>query len=258
MTLPEELLQPIDEDRPSGVYLRHDPAYDEIKEARREDDVQISGVWRHEAKAANPSRVISLTTSLLKHRSKDLQIAAWLTEALLRKDGFAGLAAGLRLLHELLERFWDTLYPEIDDDGDCGLRIAPFEWIAHYLDDLVRTSPLDQAGHGWYQYMRSRGVMPEDQVQSQQDRRKREAQIKEGALPLETVDRSIYETPRQFYVALVHDLDECLDRLRALNEICDARFGFDESPSFQKLNHALTEVRHVAARLLANKTAIAD
>src|SRR5437762_3518221 len=114
MTLPEELLQPIDQDRPSGVYLRYDPVYDEIREARREDDVQARGVWGRELKAANPSRVISLSTSLLKHRTKDLQVAVWLTEALLRRDGFAGLAAGLQLLHELLDRFWDTLYPEID------------------------------------------------------------------------------------------------------------------------------------------------
>jgi len=34
----DEFLQPVSEASPSGVDLRYDPVYDNIKEARRQDD----------------------------------------------------------------------------------------------------------------------------------------------------------------------------------------------------------------------------
>ena len=48
---------------------------------------------------------------------KDLEIAAWLTEALLRDGGLAGLAAGVGLMAGLVEAFWDELYPLPDEEG---------------------------------------------------------------------------------------------------------------------------------------------
>lgn len=57
--------------------------------------------------------------------TKDLQVAAWLTEAWLRSDGFAGLAAGFTLLAGLVERYWDQgLHPQEDEDG-VETRVAP-------------------------------------------------------------------------------------------------------------------------------------
>src|SRR5205085_2500515 len=61
---------------------------------------------------------------LIKH-SKDLQVAAWLTEAWLRIDGLAGLAAGCALLAGLVDTYWDAgLYPAEDEDG-VEARLAP-------------------------------------------------------------------------------------------------------------------------------------
>ena len=63
-------------------------------------------------------------TTLLAE-TKDLQVAAWLTEAWLRSDGFPGVAAGFELLAGLVERFWDDgLHPQEDEDG-IETRIAP-------------------------------------------------------------------------------------------------------------------------------------
>jgi hypothetical protein len=42
--------------------------------------------------------VRELATEALTVRSKDLEVAAWLTEALLRDAGLSGLTAGFRLL----------------------------------------------------------------------------------------------------------------------------------------------------------------
>ncbi len=63
-------------------------------------------------------------TALLAE-TKDLQVAAWLTEAWLRSDGFPGVAAGFDLLAGLVERFWDDgLHPQEDEDG-IETRVAP-------------------------------------------------------------------------------------------------------------------------------------
>src|SRR6185437_8113962 len=60
----------------------------------------------------------------IAEHSKDLEIAAWLTEALLRIDGLAGFTAGVRLMHGLIEGFWDDLFPLPDDDG-IATRLSP-------------------------------------------------------------------------------------------------------------------------------------
>jgi hypothetical protein len=88
MPIGAELLNPIPGPDPVGANLRYDPAYDKIKEARREDDTSApQGEWAHELKKADWPLVIKLCTDLLSNKTKDLQLAAWLTEALVRREG---------------------------------------------------------------------------------------------------------------------------------------------------------------------------
>jgi type VI secretion system protein ImpA len=247
--LVDELLQPIEGPNPSGQDLRYDPVYDAIKEARREDDDLNQGAWQTERKVADLPKIISLSTDALKKRTKDLQIAAWLTDALLRKEGFPGLAMGLKVCHGLLDKFWDTLYPPIEED-DLELRAAP---LTIKLDVSVRLSPLNREGHGWLLYTESRKVGYEDQAKDPNQKKAREAAInKENKLPPEAFDKSFNETPKIFYLTLEKSLDECLSSLKALDAFCDEKFG-DSGPSFGKLRTALEEVRHVAHALLEKK-----
>jgi type VI secretion system protein ImpA len=247
--LVDELLQPIEGDNPSGQDLRYDPVYDAIREARREDDDLNQGAWQTERKVADLPKTISLSTGALKKRTKDLQIAAWLTDALLRKEGFSGLAMGLKLCHGLLDKFWDTLYPPIEED-DLDLRAAP---LAIKLDIPVRQSPLNREGHNWFLYTESRKVGYEDQAKDANQKKARDLAItKEKKLAPEIFDKSFRETPKVFYVGLEKSLDECIVSLKVLTTFCDEKFG-DSSPSFGKLSTALTEVRHVAHTLLDKK-----
>src|ERR1700733_8745824 len=102
MPLRDDLLNPIPGDNPSGENLRYAPVYDKIKEARREDDDAPQGEWQRERKTADPKQVIKLAGDALATKSKDLQLAAWLTEAALRMDGFSGLLAGITLIEGLI------------------------------------------------------------------------------------------------------------------------------------------------------------
>src|SRR5881296_2630003 len=94
----DNLLDPISDEQPAGVDLRWSPEWDRIREARRSDDGLDSGKWaKREQKSADWRLARELAASLLRDRSKDLQLALWLTEANLHLDGFAGLRDGLRI-----------------------------------------------------------------------------------------------------------------------------------------------------------------
>ena len=108
MPLREDILAPIAGENPSGIDLRYDTKlliYDKIREARRKDDDLAQGDWQSERKTANYPLVIKLAQDTLATVSKDLQLAAWLTEALLVTEHYGGLCQGITLCHGLLTAF---------------------------------------------------------------------------------------------------------------------------------------------------------
>ena len=94
------------------------------------------GDWERPLKKADWNKVVSIAMEALSNRTKDLQVTAWLTEALIHIEGWVGLQQGLRATHGLINTFWDTLHPALDD-GDPERRIAPLAWIATRLDDAI-------------------------------------------------------------------------------------------------------------------------
>ena len=140
MPVGDELLLPIPGDNPSGVNLYSTPLFEEVREARRQDDAGPQGLWEHEIKLADYDAVLRLTSDALATKTKDLFLASWLAEALLNKHGFAGLNDGLNLMRGLIEQFWDTLYPELED-GDAEFRASPLDWFGNYLEPSKGSSP---------------------------------------------------------------------------------------------------------------------
>ena len=61
--------------------------------------------------------VKELSIACLREEAKDFQIAAWLTEALVRLHGLPGLAAGADLMAGLLDRYWHDGFPAEDRDA---------------------------------------------------------------------------------------------------------------------------------------------
>src|SRR5215469_10699260 len=160
MPLREDLLTPIPGDNPSGPDIRYDskvPIYDQVKEARRHDDDLAQGDWQRERKVADYAKVIRLTQDALATKTKDLQLAAWLVDALLHTQGFSGLSGGLTLCHDLVRDFWDTINPPLED-GDEEPRMAHLDWIGSSLEISLKSLPLTREGHSWFKYKESRLV----------------------------------------------------------------------------------------------------
>ena len=254
MPLREDILAPIPGDNPSGIDLRYDNkllVHDKIKEARRQDDDLAQGDWQSERKTANFPFVVKLAQETLATVSKDLQVAAWLTEALLQTERFGGLRQGIGLCHNLMTTFWDTVYPVIED-GDRELRARPLSWVGSMLDFPLRSAPIVNAGYSWFVYKDSRTVGYEDQVKTDKDRKARSVMIENGKLDPEVFDKAFNETPKTFYLQAEKDLDGCLEALAALDTYCDEVFE-DDAPAFGKLKTGLTEVRHTIHLLLEKK-----
>ena len=140
---------------PCGPNLEHDLAFFELEEAARGKLEQRVGDAVKPAEDPNWPKVAELAQALLL-RTKDLRVAVHLTRALSRTEGVPGLAAGLGLIHGLLERYWDRLYPllEADNSDDPTERLnalAPLADPETLIKDVRAISLINSREHGQLQ-----------------------------------------------------------------------------------------------------------
>ena len=252
MPLRDDLLNPIAGDNPAGADLRYDPIYDKIKEARREDDDAPQGEWQHPRKLADWPLVIKLAGEALATRTKDLQLAVWLGEAMLRREGFGSFRATLDVTRGLIDRFWDHVYPVVED-GDVEMRAAPLEWLGLRLEVPVKSVPLNRAGHSYFQYAEARSIGTEQDADADAAKRvRREEAIAARKPTIEEFDKAFAETPKVWVKQLASDVDASLASLQLLDDLSREKFG-DAAPSFLKLRDVLQEEQRVVGQLLAKK-----
>src|SRR4051794_30024353 len=111
----DRLLAPVPGNNPAGRNLREDFSpeniYRRIKDARGQaralERQLLMGNEDADGKRPDWTPVLGLGPDAIAEHAKDLEVVAWLTEALVRERGFAGLREGLRLARELVERYWD-------------------------------------------------------------------------------------------------------------------------------------------------------
>ncbi|HEY1986672.1 MAG TPA: type VI secretion system protein TssA [Terracidiphilus sp.] len=255
MPLREDILVPIAGENPAGVDLRYDTKlliFDKIKESRRQDDNLAQGDWQSERKTANFPLVVKLAQDTLATVSKDLQLAAYLTEALLQTERFSGLRQGLDITYRLLTEFWDSVYP-LPEEDDRELRARPLSWIGSQLDFPLRSAPVVSAGgYSLISYKDSRVVGYEDQVKNDKDRKARNALIDSGKVAPEVFDKAFADTPKVFYLNAEKELDGCLEIVAKIDAYCDEKLE-DDAPALGKLKTALTDVRQLVHQLLQKK-----
>ena len=249
--LRDDLLNPIPGDNPSGASLRYERVYDQIKEARTEGEESVLGSLAAPKRADLPL-VIKLAGESLATKSKDLQLAAWLAEALIKKEGIGAVQPCLRLFQDLQEQFWDTLYPEIDE-GDAGMRAVPLEWAANRIADILRQAPITRDGLSYYQYRESRAVGYEADAEDNYAKAEaRKLAIQDGKVTGEDFDKSFESTPKSLYVQMDASFHAAMETLEALQLYCEEKYG-DDGPGFGKLHSALEEVGQVVGSLLREK-----
>lgn len=231
----QPFFSPISSVAPSGVDMVFSHEFDQIREARREDDPTLEqGAWVTEIKLADWPQVLSLTQKILLEQSKDLRVAGWWCEANTRINGLDGLAQGLQLTAGLCSRYWDSLHPE-PDGGDMEERIGSLEWLISNAVQWLRTIPVAQSREGSLSLL---------------DLEMLHAAAGEGStqsLTQAEVDTIRRNTPIEFYSKLVQSLSVCWIGVESLKEVVDAKLGV-EGPAFSALLEQLERLEHTAQR----------
>jgi type VI secretion system protein ImpA len=251
MPLRDDLLAPIPGPNPSGVNLRYDAITDAIKEGRREEVDAPQGEWKTAIKAADYAQVVKLAGEALAKRSKDLQIAVWLVDAHVRRESFSALGSGFDLLRNLLDGFWDTLYPEIED-GDLEVRAAPLDWLGSKLESPLVLLPITANGLSWADYKSSRAIGYAQDATTDEKKRLRQQAINDHKPTAEDFDEAVVATSRAFYENLQASVTQALESLKALADFCDEKFG-EFAPSFVKTRTTLEGIAQRVRLFLAKK-----
>jgi type VI secretion system protein ImpA len=247
------LLAPIPGDDPAGESLLYSDVYDKVQQARRTEKSQVEG----EGKPADYRAVLRLASDALASRSKDLQIAVWLADALARTHGLAGVRDGLRVLRGLHEAFWEHLHPAIED-GDLSGRANRLAWLneaGEGRDSLATavalvpiTDPRTGIAYGWLQWKDSRDVDNLARLSAEKHQRA----VAEGRMTGEQFDQVLLAGSRAFYETLFADLSGAIEECTKLEAVVAEKYG-REAPSLLGVRTALEEVAHVVERTLLEK-----
>lgn len=241
------LLAALPGDDPVGRSLRYEPAYAQIRDARLEEDQNLPmGEWTRPLKRADWRAMEALCIDVLSKTSKDIQVAAWLTEAWIRLHGLAGLVAGTRLLEGLCRAFWENVHPRIED-GDAEVRTAPFFWandtFAHTLFLHVPLMPRADVSppylslHDW-----QRAVTAEYAAGASRD-----SKAQGAASRKEMLQEALQHIP--VLVAIDNCAMQAIDAWNTLTHLLDAQLG-EQSPSLSKVSDNLKNIRLAVRSLL--------
>ncbi len=252
------LLTPIPGENPSGEYMRYAGVYDELSEARRADDNLNQGAWQGEVKVADFRKVIETAIPVLETQTKDLQLAAWLCEALVSQHGFAGLRDGLKLASGMLLKFWPTLYPE-RDEGDEEGRANALAWIDREAGLLIKNAPITADGWGLAGYEDSKKFKIPENIENLSS----DEQVKISALR-EQAERENRATETQWNVAVAKTsrafceevevaISECLAEYDKLNRAIEESFDRNQAPALPEIKRSLSEIKTQADKLLEQK-----
>ena len=152
-TLPidlDSLLAPLETgEQGAGIDLRSDfsPAsiYQRLRDARssaRSDERARDAAGDTDSSTVEGWReILDLGQAAFAAQSKDFEVAAWLTEALVRLYGLAGLTAGAGLVTGLCDQYWDAGFPQPDEEGLEG-RASPIGGLSGSSADGTIMQPL--------------------------------------------------------------------------------------------------------------------
>ena len=228
----DALLAPLADAAPCGDDLEYDPAFLALEEAARGKPEQQFGDTV--IAALEPDwRAMNEQSIALLARTRDLRVAVQLLRAATRLDGCSGFASGIALLHGLLERHWEHVYPQLDaaDDNDPTMRLnalAPLTDAGSVLADLRAAA----VGNG-----RDGADRAPARARARQGRARRAASRCRAPT---AVAQALGKRRGRVAPALLDELLQAHQVVRASRRCCTARVGAAEAPDLRALR-ALTQ-----------------
>lgn len=268
----DRLSQPISEDSPQGSDPRRDRSagslYSTIKDARNsaraaeraslfDDDARsnLMAQWRP---------ILQQAPKLLETQAKDLEISCWYLEALVRDAGFGGLRDGFALIDALVEKYWDGLYPEPDEEDGLETRVAPLTGLngdggEGTLLAPLRNLPITAPGTGSgnfdeYTFWQYQQAVETDKLPDPSAREERANRL---GFTLAAIRQAVQASPDAFYLELFADLEAILATYKRLHERLRQHCGADAPPS-SAISSLLEEIQRGLRFLTKDKLAQAQ
>lgn len=263
----EQLLLPISDEVPAGTDPRADTTSSSLYYRTKDARNAARSAERASVEIGSPPPeewdvVLETSVEILANHAKDLEVASWLVEALVRRQGFSGLRDGLQVLTGIAENFWEACFPELDEDGVEG-KLTSVSGLSGSgavgtLIQPVRLTPLthgSMAAYSLWSYEQA------TELEKISDAARKAARISAGAVTMEQFAQSVAETPATEFATTVKLVDGCLAALAKMSAAFDAVAGVD-SPPISALRELLEEinsaVRHFAADKLASVAYVAS
>ncbi|MBK1718451.1 type VI secretion protein [Thiocystis violacea] len=245
----QDLLREVSPDAPCGDDLEYDPDFGALERAAQGKPEQQFGSTIVPAEDPEWPEVQRLAIGLLG-RTKDLRIAALLTRALVRTQGWSGVRDGLALIEGLLGRYWQELHPRLDPDEDMDptLRINAIFSLSDpsTMLDALRNAPLVSS--------RALGIFS-----------LRDLQIAANELPVppespipdaNLIEAAFQEVALEDLRATAEAIDQSLKLITAIDTLLMERLGATQAPDLGRLIELVRTARKAIGPPLVKRTGI--
>ncbi len=254
------LMQPISEENVVGEDVRNNASpsslYAEIKSARNsaraaERNSMFDGGSTEAIE--NWNKIASLAPKILSTKAKDIEVACWYTEALVRKAGFQGLRDGFTLIRQLIEQYWhEGLYPQEDEDG-IETRVAAISGLNGEGTDGVLLAPIrsthitDDVQPGPFSLWQYKQAIDIKRIS---DAKTRAEQASKAGFSMDDIERAVEQSSPVYFVDLRDDVAECLTEYRHISSLLNEHCGSHSAPATSKIIELLEEtlgaINHIA------------
>ena len=233
------LLEPIDDDAPSGENLEYEMIFTEMELASQYGEERQMGDSVMVAEDPDFGDLASKAMAVVE-KSHDLRAAVFLAEAAVHTDGLPAFAEAVELVHGYLERYWETCHPQLDeDDGDPTMRVNAVQGLAdghRMLRSLRRAALTDSRAFG-------RIALRDIEVAEGRAEPAPGSEVRDTA----AVNAAFKDTPPETLEAFAAAIEEARTRIKAIDGIfSDQAPG--QGPQLDKLSEMLRTMAGAIAK----------
>lgn len=234
----------------AGVDLSLTSTYDEIKNARYEEDDSLSfGIWKRDLKKADWALVEKLSFEALKDQTKSLQIAGWLVESFVVLDGFPGIVRALQALNLFIEYFWQSCFPKnIDGSSDEEYKLRILNWIVETINKKIIFLPLVSEQHSninIYSYDYAIDLLSKSKRATATDGDILEAARKNNIKTLEEIQKAIKNSEQSYSQTILDSIENIKIAKKQLDETLKKIFPKDADIIFKPVIQTTTKIESI-------------
>ena len=254
------LLESISDDAPCGVDLEYDSDFAKLESLFPGEQETQMGDSVIEAQEPDWNEIINLCESLLE-KSKDLNLLVYFCIASLEVRGIFGLSEGIQLLKDIVVRYWDHLYPQLDTDEPEDQRYI--ERI-NILDNLSK--PFKSFGDDFKMIERVRNLPISDSKQVGQFSLAHILAAKENkpmpngsaAPTLALIEASFQSTDQSLLLKKLEAADSIIAAIDELDSFLEGAVGAENSVHLENLKNEIEMLQKILNEFVSGTDNTAD